>query len=94
VPILRRWNTTAFTRQAIARIPPVVGVYVLMSRNNYPNYVGFTTNLRKRLLQHYASGDIPVSKFRAYQTSSRDEGVRLEIELIDTLQPRYNMLGR
>ena len=64
-----------------------------MARNNYANYVGSTTNLRRRLLEHYSTGNIPASKFRAFQVSSLEEARELEDQLIAELQPRYNVLG-
>ena len=94
MPIIRRWNTMAFVRENIRRISTAPGVYVLLARNNYPIYVGSAENLRTRLLQHQRSGDIPASKFRAIQTLTMQDAIDVELDLIQELEPRYNMLGR
>ena len=88
--IVHRWNTRRFIRDEIEEVAPVVGVYMLLTRDGYVNYVGSSRNLRSSLLHHQRRGDIPAHEFTAYQTNSQESALRLSTHLIFKYEPYYN----
>jgi hypothetical protein len=88
--VIRRWNEKPFTEDRVAEIDDVVGVYLLMTRSGYVNYVAATRQLGSRLHRHLVEGDIPAATFAAYQTRSYEDAKRLCDRLIGEHMPYYN----
>ena len=88
--VVRRWNRKPYSLLNVKNMPSVVGVYLLLTATGYVNYVGMSSNLRSRLLQHLRDGDIPAQQFVVYQIKSVEAAARLECELIERFQPYYN----
>ena len=69
-------------------------VYVFY-KNSEVLYVGQTTNLRKRFINHYKATEYKewkdtITKVEVYDLNSYDEMMALESFLIDSLNPLYN----
>ncbi|ADC88822.1 excinuclease ABC, C subunit [Thermocrinis albus DSM 14484] len=88
--------------ETLKRAPESCGVY-LFQRKGRPIYIGKAKNIKERLLQHYrASTSDPREKAILEQADSVDwfitrnefEALTLEIDLIQTHKPKYNILHK
>ena len=89
---VRRTNTKRFGPMNVDSICDCPGTYIILNRSLDPQYVGSSTNLRRRLQEHLAKKDIPDSRyFRTYQTRSSKEAKKLERQLYRKRKPYYNI---
>ena len=71
------------------------GVYILMNRQKTPIYVGKSTDLQRRLLQHYYSDKMPqVCYFQSHKCSSDKSVECCENWFKRQLKPYYNEQGK
>lgn len=73
-----RWSAT---EQNVKDVPEVAGVYALCYYG-VRRYVGESTNLQRRIRQHYNDPDMPFTEFTWYATKTRKRH-ELERDLID-----------
>jgi len=91
--VITKSNILSWTIENINSVPEQCGVYVL---RNFPSingiiYIDSTENLKRRLLEHYISRDIPeVDFFDWYQTDSRESAMELKKVWIEKYSPKYN----
>lgn len=90
--IKKRWYSKPFTEKNVHLVSENPGVYMLIGGNGAIRYVGFSSNLRQRLLAHLTRGDVPTEKFRAYETSTVDDAQKYQKRFRDIYDPRYNYI--
>ena len=88
---VRRRNARHFGPMNISEALEGPGAYVLLNRSRQVQYVGSSSNLRRRLMEHLRQRDVPDSRyFRIYRTRSTSEARRLERQLYRRYKPPYN----
>jgi len=89
------WPKKRFTWEDIDSIPNCIGVYELLNGDEIAIYVGKTSNLCRRLFQHYYTKDVPhVRFFRCYRVSRMKYASDFEAQLILENAPAYNVHGK
>ncbi len=86
----------------IDRAPQRCGVYIFKGKRK-PLYIGKAKNLRKRLWQHFKLSESDPKEFAIFRdsvdlewivTRNEFEALVLEIDLIQSHKPRYNILHK
>ncbi|EDP76224.1 excinuclease ABC subunit UvrC [Hydrogenivirga sp. 128-5-R1-1] len=88
--------------EVVSRAPEKPGVYIFKGKKK-PTYIGKAKNLRKRLQQHLKLADIDPKEFAILRdslslewivTRNEFEALVLEVDLIQSHKPRYNVLHK
>lgn len=89
---IKRTNAMRLGPMNVEDICDCPGAYIILNRNLDPQYVGSSTNLRRRLREHLTKKNIPDSRyFRTYQTKGPNEAKILERQLFHKHKPYYNI---
>lgn len=89
---IKRSDILPWTESDIRSTPEATGVYILRDSENVMIYIGMSTNLRQRLLEHWTKKDIPgVAFFDWYQTTDEENARKLEEKWIKKYSPKYNV---
>jgi len=91
---------TEIVKREIALLPNQPGVYIMINKDGKIIYIGKAKNLKKRVAQYFLrpqSGKVAgmvfsVDRFDTILTASEKEALILEMNLIHTHYPRYNIL--
>lgn len=91
-------------KKDIANLPASPGIYIFKNQRGNPLYIGKAANIRKRVRQHFEGGDkhLPLKKklleevvrVTPKETQGEIEALVLEMQLIKTFKPRYNIVLR
>ncbi|WP_137939645.1 3'-5' exonuclease family protein [Chitinivorax sp. B] len=86
-------------REVVEDLPETCGVYLMFGENQLPIYVGKSTNIRKRVLQHFAADaqngkemqiSQQVRRIEWFETAGELGALLTEARLIKDLQPTLN----
>ncbi len=93
--------TNSLITEQLKQLPPNPGVYLMRDANGDILYVGKAANLHHRMRSYFASGQklspklkrmvARVSDFDFFVTTSEQEALILELNLIKRYRPRYNV---
>lgn len=87
--------------ETIDKLPESPGVYIFRNAQTAPLYIGKSTNIKERVLSHFASDyksgtemkmKTQIADIETIQTSGELGALLLESELIKTQQPIYNRM--
>ncbi|HSI42831.1 MAG TPA: exonuclease domain-containing protein [Methylotenera sp.] len=87
----------------LSEIQDVPGVYLFYNETNLPLYIGKSTKLKSRVLNHFSSDHVTATEMELSQKIKRVEwketagelgALLLEAKLIKSMQPAYNRLLR
>ena len=90
---LTKSKVEPFIRERVERVGHSTGAYELIGKNKRVIYVGHTRNLSRRLQEHRQRGDVPATYFRVFKTQDASAARKLERDLIEKNEPRYNIRG-